>query len=170
MSIDLYAGQVPTADELLALSPTYVQLGTAHNITSSTTLQSTAIIVPVDGPTVVELSARYASGGGGIKWSWAVNGGSPSLLVRDIMSVGSSTSTTDGTLNVADMRWRQIATLTEDQASAHFNAAATQLIRERLLLEGTGEIVFRFAQASSNASATTLNAASFATIQKVRPL
>lgn len=166
MSIDLYAGQVPTADELLAMALRYIRLGTAHNVTNSTTLQSTALIVPIDGPTIVDLSARYTSLAGGIRWAWAVNSGSPSLLSRDIMSAGSSTSDTDGTHEIADMRWRQIATLDEAQLCAHFDAAATQLIRERLLLEGTGEIVFRVAQETSNASATTLNANSWASVQK----
>lgn len=169
MTIDFYAGMVPTADELLALATGYVVQGTAQDVASSTTVVDSAIIVPIDGLSEVQLSARYTSLAGGMRWAWRSTA-TVTLISRDIISAGESTSTTAGTANVADMRIRQIATLTEEQVTNHFNNATTQLIRERLVVDGEGEIVFRFAQATSNASATTLNAASFATVRRLRQL
>ncbi|MEU8185999.1 hypothetical protein [Micromonospora carbonacea] len=167
--IDFYAGMVPTADELLALAPGYVVQGSSQAITSSVTLADSAIVVPVAGLSVVDLSARYTSLAGGIRWAWRSTG-TVTLAARDIMSAGQAATTTAGTANIDYVRWRQIATIGEEQTSAHYDVASTQLIRERLLVDGVGTIIFQFAQASSNASATTLNAASYATVSQVRQL
>lgn len=169
MTIDFYAGQVPTADELLALTLGYVSQGSSQDVTSSTAIVDSAIIVPIDGLSVVELCARYTSLAGGMRWAWSVTG-TVTMTARSILSAGESTSTTAGTANIADYRLRQIATATEEQTTAHFNTASTQLIRERLVVDGTGDVTFRFAQQASNASATTLNAASYATVERLRQL
>ncbi|MFF0823070.1 hypothetical protein ACFYUR_22135 [Micromonospora haikouensis] len=172
MTIDFYAGMVPTADELLALAPGYVAQSISQAVSSATTgatLVDSAIVVPVAGLSVVDLSARYTSLAGGIQWAWRVTG-TVTLAARDIMSAGQAATTTAGTANIDYLRWRQIATVGEAQVSAHFDTASTQLIRERLLCDGVGTIIFQFAQATSNASATTLNAASYATVAQVRQL
>ncbi|TDC63872.1 hypothetical protein E1258_09505 [Micromonospora sp. KC207] len=169
MTIDFFAGQVPTADELLALAPGYVAQGSSQAVTSSTTLVDSAIVVPVNGLSMIDLAVRYTALAGGMRWAWSVTG-TVTMLSRSILSAGESTSTTAGTANIADYRLRQIATATEEQTTAQFNNASTQLIREWLIVDGVGDVTFRFAQQASNASATTLNAASFATVERLRQL
>jgi len=169
MTIDFYAGMVPTADELLALTLGYVVQGSSQAVTSSTTLVDSSIVVPIDGLSEVRLSARYTALAGGMKWAWSATG-TVTCTARDIMSAGETTTTTAGTANIDDMRWRQIATLGEEQSTDQYNNASTQLIAERLIVDGVGDLVFRFAQDTSNASATTLNAASFATVERLRQL
>lgn len=167
MAIDFYSGMVPTADELLMLAPLLVTQGSAHSVISSIALVDSALIVPVNGPAEIDLSARYQTGGGGIRWAWEVTG-TVSMSARDVMSSGSGTSTTDGTANIADLRWRQIATLDEEQTVANYNNASTHLIRERCLVDGVGELVFKFAQQASNAGATVLHQNSYAISTPIR--
>lgn len=167
MAVDFLAGMVPTADELQSLVPTLIAQGTAQDKTSSVSLSDSAISVSIDGLAEVRLDARWVSGGGGIRWAWRATG-SVSMLTRTILSVGSATSTTATTHNVADLRHRQIATLGEEQVIAHYTNSGAAAIQEWALVDGVGELVFQFAQESSNASATTLNANSYATRTQIR--
>ncbi|TBL44233.1 MULTISPECIES: hypothetical protein [unclassified Micromonospora] len=169
MTIDFYAGMVPTADDFADLVASYVTQSVAATRISTVTVADSAIICPVDGLTEINLSARWTSLGGGIRWCWRYTG-TVALTSRDILSAGQTVSANTGTAAIRDIRLRQIATINEEQLVTHFDNAATQLIQERLIVSGGGEVVFQFAQNTSNANATTLASGSFATVQKLRQL
>lgn len=158
-----YVGELPS----ILLAPGYVTQGFNQDVTSSIVLQDSTLTVPVNGLSQIDLSARYTSLAGGIRWAWSTSG-SITTLDRAILSAGQSTSTTATTANIADMRLRTIVTITEEQTSAHFTTSATQLIKEWLIVEGTGSVTFRFAQQTSSASATTLMAQTNAIITRLR--
>ncbi|MGC5033087.1 hypothetical protein [Micromonospora sp. DT229] len=167
MPITILSGQRLTPARLNAPMTAYYPLDATPSLTSQATLQDTVLVVPIVSISEVELSVRYTANGGGIRWAWRSTG-TVTGLSRDIGSAGSAASTTDASHNIGEMRWRQIATLDEEQVSAQYSTTTTQLIRERLIVDGAGTLVFRFAQASSNASATSLHAASFATVRRMR--
>ncbi|MEU5549194.1 hypothetical protein ABZ738_05445 [Micromonospora sp. NPDC047793] len=169
VTIDFLAGQVLRPDDLLALAVGYVTQSNPVSRTSTAIVADSSIICPVDGPTEIRLSARWTSLAGGMRWCWRSTG-TVSLVSRDILSPGSTVSANSGTAWIRDIRLRQIATIGEEQTVTHFDAATTQLIQERLIVTGVGEVVFQFAQATSNASATTLAGQSYATVQKLRTL
>lgn len=167
------SGQLLTAaglnDAFDAVTEYRYDLGSDHDVTSATgvTLQNTAIVVPVDGLSVVRGSFRFTSNNGGIRYAWSASG-TVAALSRDMISPGSSTTATDGSNEIADMRFRQNATLTEEQRIAHMASAATTfLIRELLIVNGTGNLTFRFAQDTSNVAITRLHSQSFATIRRI---
>lgn len=160
------AGQVPTADELNALVTYKITLGTTASVTSSTTIVDTDIVVPITDLTEVRLDVRYTSLAGGIRWAWSATG-TATCLSRTIWSAGDSTTSGTGAAEIEGMRWRTIATLTEEQTTAHINTSTSHMLYERLICEGSGVITFRFAQQTSNASATSVDAQSFATYQLI---
>jgi hypothetical protein len=143
-------------------------LGADHDVTSATgiTLQNTALVCTIEDLSEVRLSARFTSNAGGIRWAWSVTG-TVTCTSRDIASPGSSTSATDGSSEIADMRLRQNATITEEQLVAHITTATTYAFTERLVVEGAGTIVFRFAQHTSNAAITRMHSQTFATVRRM---
>ena len=143
-------------------------LGADHDVTSATgvTLQNTALVCTIVDLSEVRLSARFTSNAGGIRWAWSVTG-TVTCTSRDIESPGSSTSATDGSSEILDMRFRQNATITEEQRVAHISTATTYLFTERLVVEGAGTMILRFAQDTSNAAITRLHASSFATVRRL---
>lgn len=161
MALDYYAGQRLTADDLQALAGERIPQTSQQDVASSTTLVDTAMVVPVDGLTEIQLYARYTSLAGGIRWAWTVSSGTVTCLSRSIISAGQTPSATNAA-EISEMRLRQIAVIDEEQTTAHYTTNTSQVILETLLCEGIGEIMFQFAQQASNASATSLNAASYA--------
>lgn len=148
------AGQVLTADDLMAITWQRVYQGTSQDVTSSTTLVDTALVVPVDGPTIVRASLRYASGGGGISWAWSASGTAGGR--RFLWTYGpNGTNAEEGTA-----QFRNFSSGSTHQ-TPHFSGASTLAILEELELDGTGELTFQFAQETSNSSATTLNGDSY---------
>lgn len=144
------AGQVVTADDLTAITWQLVHQGTDQDVTSSTTLVDTALVVPVDGPTVVRANLRYGSGGGGIRWAWSASGSAGGR--RFLWTYGpNGTNAEEGTFQA-----RNFASGTTHQ-TPHFSGASTLAILEELDLDGEGEVTFQFAQDTSDASATTLD-------------
>lgn len=166
MTISFNAGQALTADDLMTLATTRYVQGTSQDSVSSVTLADSAIVVTVAGLSEVNLSARYTSLAGGIRWAWRATG-TVTVTSRDIVSAGSSTSSTSAASNIADMRFRQNATVDEEQTTAHINTTTAHMIQERVICEGSGTLIFQFAQNTSNASATTLHQNSFATVRQL---
>jgi hypothetical protein len=165
------SGQILTATDLNTAIDFHnlsrYDLGADHDVTSATgvTLQNTAVVLTIAGLSEVRLSARFTSNAGGIRWAWSVSG-TVTCTSRDIESPGSSTSATDGSSEIADMRMRQNATITEEQRLAHITTATTYLFTERLIVEGAGTMTLRFAQDTSNAAITRLHAQTFATVRR----
>jgi hypothetical protein len=171
MAVDFFAGMVPTADEFQGLIPVRVMQGTAQDKASSISLSDSAIVVPIDGLCSVELRARYTTGspGGGIRWAWGSTG-TVASLARTAISPGSSPVAADSTQEIEGIRMRQIAGLTEEHAIANYSGSTTQYFGEDLVLEGVGELVLRFAQQASHATATTLHANSYAIRRPARTI
>lgn len=145
------AGQVLTADDLMAITWQLVEQGTDQDVTSSTTLADTSLVVPVDGPTVVRLNVRYTSGGGGIRWAWSQTGSVGGR--RFLWTYGpNGTDAEEGTFQA-----RNFGT-TSEHTTPHFSGASTLVILEELHVEGEGDLTFQFAQETSNGSATTVSA------------
>lgn len=167
MSIDLRAGMAPTADQLLALVPGYVMQGAEQGVASSTALEDTNIVVPIDGLSEVWLSVRWHSQGGGIRWAWS-GSGTVNMISRDITSAGEAS--TGGVQDISSMRHRQVATIDEEQVTGHNTGATSYLIFERCICDGAGQVTFRFAQAVSDAGATEIHQNSLATVQALRSL
>lgn len=156
------AGQIPTADSLNALKVFRVEQGSSQAVTSSTTIVDSDIVVPIDGLCEVFLSVRYTMLAGGIRWAWSSTG-TVNSLNREIISAGDVATSASGAARITDMRMRQIVTLTEEQIVTQINTSTAFMINERLILEGTGTVTWRFAQQTSNASATTVDEFSYAT-------
>ncbi|MFD0772658.1 hypothetical protein ACFQZ2_01835 [Streptomonospora algeriensis] len=166
--MEFQAGQAPTADELTALVPGYVVQGTQQDVASSTTLEDSNIVVPIDGLCEVRLSVRYHHQGGGIRWAWRATG-TADMASRDILSAGENAS--GGVHDISDMRFRQIVTLDQPHdVTSSISGATSHMISERCICTGEGEIVFQFAQNVSHADATQVLEASFATVQPLREL
>lgn len=166
--VEFQAGQAPTADELTALVPGYVVQGTEQNVSESTTLEDTNIVVPIDGLSELRLSVRYHHQGGGVKWAWRATG-TADMASRDVISAG---STSGGSVHaIEEMRFRQIVTLDQEHSvQSSISGATSHMINERCICTGEGELIFQFAQDTSNASATQILEASFATVQPLREL
>ena len=165
MPLQYLAGQPLTADDLQNLAETRIVQGFDQSVVSSTTLADTAIVVPVRDMTKIELDIRYTSLGGGISWAWAITSGAVTCYNRSITSAGQSP--TGNAASISAMRHRQIATIQEVQATAHYTTNTSQLILERLVCDGRGEIMFRFAQETSNANPTSLYYESYALYRRL---
>src|SRR5690606_38287391 len=124
------AGQTARASDFRKMPGVgYVRQGADQSVTSTSVVDS-SIVVPVDGLITVRLSARWSSGGGGIRWTWS-GAGDVSLLAREIVSAGR-----DATGNIHElttMRHRQQLTLAEEQEVNHISPATSYLIQELLI-------------------------------------
>lgn len=166
------SGQILTATDLNTAIDFHnlirYDLGADHDVTSATgiTLQNTALVCTIVALSEVRLSARFTSNAGGIRWAWSVTG-TVTCTVRDMHSPGSSTTATDGSNEILDIRLRQNATITEEQRVAHISTATTYAFTERLVVEGAGTIILRFAQDTSNAAITRLHSQTFATVRRL---
>lgn len=95
------------------------------------------------------------AGGGGIRWDWNPSG-SITLLSRFSGSGGDATTGTPS--NLTTMSWRNLTTLGTDVTIAQFSTSGVQRGSETLIVNGSGTVTFRFAQETSNAAATDLDA------------
>lgn len=161
------AGQIARASDFRKMPGVgYVRQGADQSVTSTSVVDS-SIVVPVDGLITVRLSARWSSGGGGIRWTWS-GAGDVSLLAREIVSAGR-----DATGNIHElttMRHRQQLTLAEEQEVNHISPATSYLIQELLILDGSGSVTFQFGQQVAHANPTVLHLPSFALVQPIREL
>lgn len=157
------AGQIIRAADFDGITPTAYVQGNGQTVTSSTTLVDSAIVVPIDGPTIVQLHMRFQTAGGGIRWAWRETG-TVTTELRSILAAGRTT--TGSNTDIASMALRAVATANEVQPTAQYQNSTTHLIRETLFLGGAGSIVFQFAQETSNAGGTTLIAAARATAER----
>jgi hypothetical protein len=167
VALPFYAGQILTADDLMDIQWHRVSQGAAQQVVSSTTLVDSAIVVPVQGITVVKLFLHYTSLGGGITWDWDVSAGS--VADADGRWVwGHGQATTGDVLTSTAMQMHRSG-LTTDRSVQHFTTQSPNAMREELTVEGEGEITLRFAQQTSNANATTLAATTWARYLWIEP-
>jgi hypothetical protein len=164
MPLQYLAGQRLTADALQRAVPDRIVLGADKTVTSSTTLSDTDIAITVDDVMVVDLSFRWQSLAGGIRWAWSTTG-SVTINSRVVGSAGQATAGTPEDLTT--MRWRAGTTATTSMLIAHFSTGNAQRGQEQLVVEGSGILTFRIAQETSNASATTLFAESYAVVSRL---
>jgi hypothetical protein len=167
MALPFYAGQILYPDDLMNIQWHRVSQGAAQQVVSSTTLTDTAIIVPVEGLTVIELFMHYTSLGGGITWDWDVSAGSVSDADGRWVW-GHGQATTGDVLTSTAMQMHRSG-LTTDRSVQHFTSQSPNAMREDLSVTGSGEITLRFAQQSSNANATTLAATTYARYLRLEP-
>lgn len=165
-ALQYLAGQRLTADALQRAVPDRVVQGSDQTVTSSITPTASEIVITVDGLLLIELEIRFGTGsaGGGFRWDWS-DSGSVTFVSR---AVGTSGSATSGSpTNIADMYWRAPTDFGTDVTSAQFTNLATQRGSEKLVVDGSGTLTFRFAQETSVAVATTLFANSHALITRL---
>lgn len=162
MALEYLAGQILTADELQKSVPHYLELGTDHDISSSTTLEETDLAVTVDDLMKISLDIRYTTSGGGIRWAWS-DTGSVTLHSRAIHSPGEDA--TGDSIDISDMRLRSVITFGEEQTITDFTGFTSQRLTEELIVSGEGTVTFAFAQDTSDASATTLDDQSYVIYQ-----
>jgi hypothetical protein len=167
LPIQFGAGQRLTADALQALAPKVITQGTQQDVISSVTLIDTAIVVPVADRTEIRLDLRHSAGGGGIRWAWR-SAGTITTLLRSILSPGAPT--TGSNFDIGEMRFRSIATPGEVQTVPQYQSGSTNVIWETLLVEGSGDLIFQFAQETSNAGATSINANAHAVYSRLAVL
>lgn len=165
-ALEYFAGQRLTADALQRAVPDRVVQGSDQTVTSSVTPTASEIVITVDGLLLIELDIRFGTGtaGGGFRWDWS-DSGSVTFISRGVGAPGAATS--GSPTNVADMYWRQPTDFGTDVAIAQFSNLATQRGTERLVVDGSGTLTFRFAQETSVAVATTLFTNSHALITRL---
>lgn len=160
MAISFFAGQNLTADDLMAIQWHRVQQGVDQQVVSSTTLTQSALVVPVQGVTAVQLFLHYDSDGGGITWDWSVTAGAVDTADGRWI-YGHGQTTTGDVLNSTSMQMHR-STLTTSRSVNHFTTQSPNAMLEDMTVTGSGEITLRFAQQASNAAATTLQATTYA--------
>lgn len=166
MALQYLAGQRLTADALQRAVPDRVVQGSDQSVTSSITPVASEIVITVDGLLKIDLEIRFGTGttGGGFRWDWS-DSGSVTFISRGVGAAGSATS--GSPTNVADMYWREPTDFATDIAMAQYSNLATQRGTEKLIVDGSGTLTFRFAQETSVAVATTLFANSYALITRL---
>ena len=167
MPLEYFAGQRLTADALQRAVTYRVVQNDSQSVASSTTLVDSNIVINVDDLMEIRLSARYESGGGGIRWRWGTSGSISVSEARDIVSAGDNT--TAGPSLLDHMRHRSVLTLGETQLVAHIANATSFLIEERVVVQGSGSLTFEFAQETSNAGETVLFPQSYASVTYLGP-
>lgn len=157
--VQIRAGMAPTADELMDMQWRRISQGTDQEVTSTTTLTDSNIVIPCKGRTIVELRINYESDGGGIRWAWRFAGGVGTGDGRWVTTHGEET--TGGVLNSTLFQQHRSGSTTE-RAVHHFTGVGPNALIETLSFIGEGEAIFQFAQQVSDAAPTTLSANSFA--------
>lgn len=167
MALPFYAGQILYPDDLMDIQWHRVPQGANQAVVSSTTLVDSAIVVPVEGLTAIKLFMHYTSLAGGITWDWNVSAGT--VTDADGRWVwGHGQATTGDVLTSTAMQMHRSG-LTTDRSVQHFTNQSPNAMREELTVTGSGELTLRFAQQTSNASATTLAATSYARYLRLEP-
>jgi len=167
VALPFYAGQILTPDDLMAIQWHRVSQGAAQSVTSSTTLVESAIVIPVEGLTAVNTFLHYTSLGGGITWDWDVTAGTVSDADGRWVW-GHGQATTGDVLTSTALQMHRSA-LSTDRSVQHFTTQSPNAMREEMTVTGSGEITLRFAQQTSNASATTLAATTYARYLRLEP-
>lgn len=146
-------------------TPFQISQGADQSVISSIVLVDSAIVVPVNGLTKIDLELRYQTGtaGGGIRWQWAATG-TVALVARSIGAAGNPTA--GSTTATQDMIWRNFLSLNVTQV-AQFNNSATNRGAETLIVDGVGTITLRFAQNVATAVNTTIFADSYALLTRI---
>jgi hypothetical protein len=140
--------------------------GSDQNVISSIVPVNSAIVVPINGLSKIDLELRYQTGtaGGGIRWQWAATG-TVALVARSIGAAGAATA--GSTTTTQDMYWRNWFTMSGLVQIAQFNNSSTNRGAETLIVDGVGTLTLQFAQNASVAVNTTLFADSYALLTRI---
>jgi hypothetical protein len=153
------------ASAIQLATPFQFSQGADQSVISSIALVDSAIVVPINGLSKIDLELRYQTGtaGGGIRWQWAATG-TVSLVARSIGAAGNPTA--GSTTATQDMIWRNFLSLNVTQV-AQFNNSSTNRGAETLIVDGVGNLTLRFAQNVSTAVNTTIFADSYALLTRI---
>lgn len=159
---DWRAGQKLRASLLDAMNVFQVLQGTDSSATSTTTLQSTNLVIPVESGALYEyrLLLVYACGAGDLHIEWDVPGGVD--MQRHGVGIG---ATSTGSQTNADILFSAQGTQGTDFNMGGNSGDATancSFVEQGFITTGSssGDVTLQFAQDNSNATASTIRAAS----------
>jgi hypothetical protein len=157
------AGQTITAQMLIDMQWHTVEQALDQDVTSSTTLVDSGIVIPgvANATYRYKLRVRFQSSAvADIKFAWSV----PSLATMGRFLAGPGTSATGGNANFTTTSWRWLTATTESAIGGGGASVSGLYIEDgEIVMSSTaGNVTLRFAQNTSEATTTRIVAGSYA--------